>query len=129
VEYVQGTMPNPNTHFVNFIKTLFLAINKETYGQLMANEALSRFVASSFLALLICSGLLFVDCCLLLVQGVGPAFCFCAVLFFLYLTVFYGVVRYFHYLRCKEATFVFSATFAHKEEIMKRLETKQSANK
>jgi hypothetical protein len=119
------TTQNPNTHFFNFIKTLLLAINKETYGQLMASEAVNRFVASSFWALLICTGLLLVDSCLLLVEGVGPMF-WCIMLFLLYVAVLYGIIRHFRFLRCKEVALVFDASFAHREEIMKRLETKPS---
>ncbi len=109
---------NPNTQFFNFIKTLLLAINKETYGQLMASEAVSRFVASSFWALVICTGLLLVDGCLLLARGFDTAFYFCVLLFLLYSAVLYGIVRNFRFLRCKEVAFVFDASFAHREEIM-----------
>jgi hypothetical protein len=121
--------PNPNTHFFNFIKTLLLAVNKETYAQLVASEAVNRFVASSFWALLICTGLLLVDGCLLLVEGAGPVFWFCIMMSVIYLAVLYGIIRHFRFIRCKEVTFLFCASFAHREEIMKLLKTKHSTNK
>src|ERR1700691_2419427 len=87
---------------------------------MMASEAVNRFVASSFWALLICTGLLLVDSFLLFVAGTGPLF-WCAMLFLLYVAVLYGIIRHFRFLRCKEVALVFDASFAHREEILKRL--------
>ena len=112
---------NPNTDFFNFMKTLFLAIDKNTSEQLMASEAISRFVASSFWALAICTGLLAVDGGVLYFRGLSLGVHFCVWLFIIYLTVLYGIVRHFRYLRCKEVALVFEVSFAYRNEIEKRL--------
>lgn len=123
-----GGTGNPNTHFFNFMKTLLLAIHKETSDQIMASEAISRFVASSFWALVLCTSLIALDGGVLFEQGKrgSVVFNFCVLLFFIYLAALYGIIRHFRYLRCKEVAFVFDASFAHRIEIEKRIKSQDS---
>jgi hypothetical protein len=114
---------NPNTQFINFMKTMLLTIDKDISAQLSATEAVSRFVASSFWALLICAGLLTIDSCLLLAQGRGDEARVSLVLLLVYVAVLYGVVRHFRYLRCKEVCMVFDASFAHRNDLRKLLKS------
>jgi hypothetical protein len=105
------------TGTLNFIKTLLLTIDKDTYERLMASEAIGRFVSSSFWALLICSSLLLVDIGMLFAFKGGEGFRLCMVLCVVYLILLYGIVRHFRFMRCKEVEMVFNASFADKEEI------------
>jgi hypothetical protein len=113
---------NPNTHFFNFIKTLLLKVDKDTYAQLAASEAVCRFVASSFWALLFSVGMLCVDCFI----GGKQSVCFCIMLLFVYLVVLLGICFQFRFLRCKEVSFVFDASFAYREEIMHLLKNRRN---
>ena len=104
-----------NTTFFNFCKTIITKHDPQSGNEIFAAEALSRFVAGSFYALIISFLLMLLNAICVyklfsLRAGLLPL-----IIAFGYAYLIHVILAQFRFLRCKEVDTVFNACFANRE--------------
>jgi hypothetical protein len=110
--WARSQVPQLDTTFVNHYKTIFAHRSPSLYAQLMAEEALVRFVASMFYALCISLVILSVSW-IFAVQADPPKTIIEPILLLTYVAAIVGILLHFRHLRAKEAAMFLSACFAY----------------
>jgi hypothetical protein len=104
-----------NTTFINFCKTIILKFDPQTGNEVFNAEALCRFVAGSYYALIFSIYLMVLNI-LIVVFKISPIASlvpiFICVGYFVLLVI---IVTQYRFLRCKEVDTVFFACYANKE--------------
>jgi len=139
-----------NKYFFNYCKTLIYSLDKGSAAEVYANEALIRYIAAMFYALLISLVLLLI---VLFTEKIKsctiPAFLSwaiksssscpltqvdnsieidCIIFIFIYLLSIVVLISHFRYMRFKEVQTVFAASLIHKKEIGNYLSCKSSCS-
>lgn len=104
-----------NTTFFNFCKTLVAKHDPQSASEIFAAEALCRFVAGSYYALLVSVFLMVMNALCVYAQFSIRAAVLVLVLAACYLYLVHVILSQYRLLRCKEVDTAFNACFANRE--------------
>lgn len=109
----------PNTHAFNLYKVMIAKNDPQSGNEVYAAEALSRFVAGSFYALLISIFMMAVSLFSLLRLTSAPTLILPLVITCSYFALIHVILSRYRLLRCKEVDTVFNAALANREHFGK----------